>query len=106
MNFNETINLMMDVPTSRYVEEMWPLNVEEIFDIAKGHGYFHIEDVSMDNVESMLVFLQSVPETNIQLYDGTQVILSHPLYNFDIIVDSGGAGDMNIHVFELTRINK
>lgn len=97
---------LMDCPVTRYVEECWPTNIEEVFDVARGGGFFHIEDEPMDNVVSMRVFLQTIPNENILLDDGTQVFLAHPKYAFNLQVDSGGGGDFHIHVFELTQIPK
>lgn len=106
MDLLARIDTIMDAPASRYMEDMWPLNVLEVFDIAKGGGYFFIEDEPMDNVESMRVFLQSIPDENIVLDDGTQVILQHEDYDFHVQVDSGGGGDFHLHVFDLTQLPK
>ncbi|GIN08712.1 hypothetical protein J1TS1_28570 [Shouchella clausii] len=60
------------------------------------------EGMSMDNTESMAHFLEcvGVPAESIAENHGTQVILSHPDFEKQIVIDSGGLGDFFSHCFD------
>lgn len=57
----------------------------------------------MDNIESMNYFLDQIgcDEDNIDVNDGTQVILKHPKFDFKIVIDSSGLGDSFSHGYDV-----
>ena len=66
----------------------------------------NIENLSMDNVDSMDYFLNEialVPDEMIVIYDGTQVILKHNDYDFLVQLDSYGRGDFYSHAIEISK---
>lgn len=71
-------------------------------------GYYRIIDRQigeMDNLEAMKFFIDhvNISSKHILLDDGTQVTFSHPNYNYHIVIDSSGLGDMYSHQFEVTK---
>ena len=82
-----------------------PASINELF---TDESHYKIVDYTigeMDNIQAMALFLQTVGvlDSHILLNDGTQVHLSHPNYNYHIVIDSGGLGDMFSHGFEVTK---
>jgi hypothetical protein len=88
-----------------------PESVKDVFDNGN-QQYQYFEDRTentggMDNIESMQWFLDHIeaPEENIEIDDGTQVVLKHPDYDYEVVIDSGGLGDFYSHSFDTTRWN-
>lgn len=87
---------------------MIPNNIKELFD-NKDNVYYIIDyDLpEMDNIESMQYFLDNIDciyDNNIEVDDGTQVVLTHEDYPYKIQIDAGGVGDFFSHMFEVTVI--
>lgn len=87
---------------------MIPNNIKELFD-NKDNVYYIIDyDLpEMDNIESMQYFLDNIDciyDNNIEVDDGTQVVLTHEDYPYKIQIDAGGLGDFFSHMFEVTVI--
>ena len=82
-----------------------PSCIDELF-LNGGANYsivnYTIND--MDNVQSMEYFLNllDIGEENIDVDNGTEVILSHPDFDFKMRVESGGLGDPHSHSFDVT----
>lgn len=66
---------------------------------------FDTED-PQDNICAMGSFLDfySIPENMIEVNDGTQVILKHPLFDYKLQLDCSGRGDFFSHRVETTVI--
>ena len=66
--------------------------------------YRYFSEESMDNNDSMSWFVDYVSglEENIELFDGTQIIVKHPNYEEKLIVDAGGLGDLFSHSFKVS----
>lgn len=85
-----------------------PESIDELFE--RGEDTYYIQDYTiepMDNNESMAFFLDrlGIPESNIDLNDGTKVILKHDNYpQFRLIIDAGGFGDFYSHKFDVIII--
>jgi len=59
----------------------------------------------MDNFCSMAWFVRySGLEDFIKVYDGTQIVLTHEDFDYEIQVDAGGLGDFFSHRFDITVI--
>lgn len=87
---------------------MIPNNIKELFD-NKNNVYYIIDYYlpEMDNIESMQYFLANIDciyDNNIEVDDGTQVVLTHEDYPYKIQIDAGGIGDFFSHIFEVTVI--
>lgn len=87
---------------------MIPNNIKELFD-NKDNVYYIIDYYlpEMDNIESMQYFLDNIDciyDNNIEVDDGTQVVLTHEDYPYKIQIDAGGLGDFFSHMFEVTVI--
>ena len=69
-----------------------------------GETYGFSTENELDNNLSMQYFLEmyDVPEDAIIEDEGTQVILSHPDFNFMIALDSHGTGDFYSHAVEIS----
>jgi hypothetical protein len=66
--------------------------------------YRYFSEQSMDNNDSMSWFVDYVSglEENIELFDGTQIIVKYPNYEEKLIVDAGGLGDLFSHSFKVS----
>ena len=58
----------------------------------------------MDNNQSMQFFLDCIgaTEDNIDVDDGTQVVVKHPDFDHKLVIDSGGLGDFYSHGYNVT----
>jgi len=79
-----------------------PNSIQEIFE--NGETSYRIIDYtieSMDNNKSMEYFLEysNILPDYIEDNYGTQVILKHPDYQYNIVIDSGGLGDFYSHIY-------
>ena len=87
---------------------MIPNHIKELFE--NKDNVYDIIDYNlpaMDNIESMQYFLDNIDgitDNNIEVDDGTQVILTHEDYQYKLQIDAGGFGDFFSHVFEVTII--
>jgi hypothetical protein len=84
-----------------------PNSVQELFE--QGEASYRIIDYTiqeMDNNQSMQFFLDYIGATseNIEVDDGTQVIIKHPDFNHKLVIDSGGLGDFNSHGYDVTLL--
>ena len=86
-----------------------PENITQLFqDVAESDGYTsyriinYNDGMDMDNISSMSHFAETVdiPEDAIIENEGTQIVLSHPDYKKNIVIDSGGLGDFFSHGFD------
>lgn len=66
--------------------------------------YRYFSEESMDNNASMNWFINYIwgLKDNIELFDGTQIIVKHPNYEEKLIVDAGGLGDFFSHSFKVS----
>jgi hypothetical protein len=83
-----------------------PGSIKEIFENKEveyrvDHAYSEPE---MDNVESLRWFIDyvDIKADYIEEDGGTQLILTHPDFDFKLVVDSCGGGDMHSHRFEVS----
>ena len=83
-----------------------PHGLSELFEEECSYKIIDYDIGEMNNIESMKYFLDQVgiKEDMILLDDGTQVHLSHPNYNYHLVIDSSGLGDSFSHKFEITKI--
>lgn len=87
---------------------MIPNHIKELFE--NKDNVYDIIDYNlpaMDNIESMQYFLDNIDgitDNNIEVDDGTQVILTHEDYQYKLQIDAGGLGDFFSHMFEVTVI--
>ena len=84
-----------------------PISIEELF--SNGCQNYYLTDYGlppMDNIESMEYFLGRVGASidNIDVDDGTYIVLSHPDYEYALEIQSGGMGDFNTHIWQVTTI--
>ena len=82
-----------------------PNSVKELFE--NGEHCYRIIDYTirdMDNIESMQYFLELIgaTEDNIEIDDGTQIIMTHPDFNHRLVIDSSGDGDFYSHLYEVS----
>ena len=82
-----------------------PNSVKEMFE--QGENSYRIIDYSiqeMDNIQSMQYFLEHIGATsdNIEVDDGTQVVIIHPDFGHKLVIDSGGLGDFYSHGYDVT----
>jgi len=83
-----------------------PDSIDELF--ANQETEYRIIDynqsMEMDNIESMAFLLDhlDIKDENLELNDGTQVILYHSDYKEKLVIDSGGLGDFFSHKFEVS----
>lgn len=86
-----------------------PDNLTELFqDVANGDGFasYRIIDYGegkdMPNSHSMSAFVElvGIQEEAILEDEGTQLILQHPDFDKNIVIDAGGLGDFFSHGFE------
>lgn len=101
----------LDPSINNQTEEDIIMPIYEIPDFVKmlfeqGENCYRIIDYSfeMDNIEAMQYFLDCIGATdeNIELNDGTQVIIIHPDFDYKLVIDSGGLGDFFSHVYHVT----
>jgi hypothetical protein len=82
-----------------------PNSVKEMFE--NGENNYRIIDYSiqeMDNIQSMNYFLEFIGATsdNVEVDDGTQVVIVHPDFDHKLVIDSGGLGDFYSHGYDVT----
>lgn len=82
-----------------------PSSVKEIFE--QGENIYRIIDYSineMDNIQSMQYFLEYIGATtdNIEIDEGTQVVIIHPDFDYKLTIDSRGLGDFYSHGYDVT----
>ena len=82
-----------------------PNSVKEMFE--QGENSYRIIDYSiqeMDNIQSMQYFIEHIGATsdNIEVDDGTQVVIIHPDFGHKLVIDSGGLGDFYSHGYDVT----
>jgi len=86
-----------------------PDSISNLF--LQGENSYRIIDYDindMDNIESMDYFLDclEVEACHIVADEGTQVILEHPNFNFQLVIDSGGLGDFFSHGFDVSILKE
>jgi len=61
----------------------------------------------MDNFASMAFFcnLVGITDEDIEMNDGTQIIVKHINYPQLLVIDAGGLGDFHSHSFTVTEYN-
>jgi primosomal protein N' len=84
-----------------------PNSVKEMFE--QGENSYRIIDYSieeMDNIQSMQHFLDCIGATseNIDIDDGTQVVVKHPDFDHKLVIASGGLGDFYSHGYDVTLL--
>lgn len=82
-----------------------PNSVQHMFE--QGETSYRIVDYTiqeMDNNQSMQFFLDCIGATddNIDVDDGTQVVIKHPDFEHKLVIDSGGLGDFYSHRYDVT----
>jgi hypothetical protein len=82
-----------------------PNSVTDLFE--QGENSYRIIDYEipdMDNIESLGYFLDQVGVSNGDIYESesTQVVLTHPDFDFMLVVDSGGLGDFYSHRYDVS----
>jgi hypothetical protein len=82
-----------------------PDSVTDLFE--QGENSYRIIDYEipdMDNIESLGYFLDQVGVSNGNIYESesTQVVLTHPDFDFMLVVDSGGLGDFYSHRYDVS----
>ncbi len=82
-----------------------PNSVKEMFE--QGENSYRIIDYSiqeMDNIQSMQHFLDCIGVTsdNVEVDDGTQIVIVHPDFDHKLVIDSGGLGDFYSHGYDVT----
>ena len=82
-----------------------PNSVQDMFE--QGETSYRIVDYTiqgMDNNESMQFFIDCIGATdeNIEIDDGTQVVIKHPDFSHKLVIDSGGLGDFYSHGFDVS----
>jgi len=80
-----------------------PENYNEL--VAGGDASYEIIGVvAQSNIDAMRMFLEAVGivAEQIEVDDGTQVIITHPDETKVITVDAGGLGDCDRHGFDVT----
>lgn len=85
---------------------VYNMTIHDLYNNGK-HVYTFTTYESMDNYWSMDYFFKQNPELldYISLYDGTQVFLTHPDYDYELQLDAGGLGDFYSHKIDVT-LNK
>lgn len=83
-----------------------PGRIEDLF-LEAPNSYRIIDyspNMEMDNIQSMHYFIDCVGiNDNFILEDyGTQLILQHPVFDYKVVIDSGGLGDFCSHGYEVT----
>jgi phage pi2 protein 07 len=82
-----------------------PNTVEELFEKGENQYRYYSED-SLDNNWSMDWFIKSIGLSEfIILNEGTQIVLHHPKYSYDLQIDAGGLGDFYSHKFDVSICN-
>jgi len=86
-----------------------PDSVKELF--TQGENSYRIIDYDepeMNNNQSMQYFLDCIGATsdNIETDDGTQVIVTHPDFDYKLVIDSGGLGDFYSHGFDVSAYDE
>ena len=84
-----------------------PNSIEELF--SNGNQNYYLSDYDlqpMDNIESVEYFLEQVgvDNDNIETDYGTYMVLKHPDYDYKLEIQSGGMGDFNSHIWQVTTI--
>ena len=82
-----------------------PNSVKEMFE--HGENSYRIIDYSIqerDNIQSMQHFLNCIGATddNIEIDDGTQVVIVHPNFDHKLVIDSYGLGDFYSNGYDVT----
>ena len=84
-----------------------PDSVKEMFEMSENS--YRIIDYSineMDNNQSMQYFLECIGATsdNVDVDDGTQVVIIHPDFDYKLVIDSGGLGDFYSHGYDVALL--
>ena len=84
-----------------------PNSVQDMFE--QGETSYRIVDYTiqeMDNNQSMQYFLDCIGATddNIEIDDGTQVVVKHPNFDYKLVIDSGGLGDFYSHGYDVSLL--
>ena len=110
-NLNVTAETLKE--SYREIDYEIPNSVDELFKNGPGNSYKIIDYTrdgpgSMDNIQSMQCFLENIGATseNIDVDDGTQVVLQCPGYSFKLVIDSGGLGDFYSHGYDVSLYEK
>ena len=82
-----------------------PDSITDLFE--QGENSYRVIDYEtpgMDNIESLGYFLDQVGVSNKDIYESesTQVVLTHPDFDFMLVVDSGGLGDFYSHRYDVS----
>jgi hypothetical protein len=82
-----------------------PSSMDELFE--RGENSYRIIDYTieeMDNIQSMCYFLDYIGAVgdNIEVDDGTQVVIVHPGFDYKLVIDSGGLGDFYSHGYDVS----
>ena len=82
-----------------------PDSITDLFE--QGENSYRIIDYEipdMNNIESLGYFLDQVGVSNGDIYESgsTQVVLTHPDFDFMLVVDSGGLGDFYSHRYDVS----
>jgi hypothetical protein len=96
-----------NMPQELYKSIVYSLPFTSLFQHVNETYHFTTEE-SLDNVCSMGEFLVrwQVPEECIYIYDGTQVILQHPSFDYKLQLDSSGDGDFYSHKIETCKFEE
>jgi hypothetical protein len=84
-----------------------PATIKELFDNKEASYcmYQSYDEYGMGNIESMewfLGYIEGLQDEHIEENEGTQVVLTHPDYDYKLCIDSGGLGDFHSHVFDVS----
>ena len=87
------------------------MNLKKVFEECKINEYcfeeFNTEE-SLDNIQSLDYYwsfvFEDFDENFIIADNGTQAIIKHKDYEFEIQVDSGGRGDFFSHIIEFSKL--
>ena len=87
------------------MQNILPKSIEEMFE-NKEFQYTYFSEDSLDNNWSMDWFIKAIGLSEfIILNEGTQIVLHHPNYNYDLQIDAGGLGDFYSHTFDVSVCN-
>lgn len=85
--------------------------IHEIFDSVKKQGSnvyeFETDEPLLTNTVTMqfyIDYLTDIQPEHIVQNDGTQVILRHPDYPFEVQLDASGRGDFCTHRIDITKV--
>jgi hypothetical protein len=82
-----------------------PDSVTDLFEQCENsYRIIDYEIPGMNNIESLEYFLNQIGATNGDIYEGgsTQVVLTHPDFDYMLVIDSGGLGDFYSHRYDVS----